>query len=121
MLEARQRIVNRWYIMSCHIGTVPQGHNQSNTRRAQDDLKSPVTVWHPSRMPKPRHFIKEWRLHSKLSQEEAGERMGYDRTYISKVESGKRRYDELFLEAAAKVYRCTPAELISVHPKDKAA
>jgi transcriptional regulator with XRE-family HTH domain len=73
------------------------------------------------RMPKPRHFLKEWRLHAKLSQEAAAERMGFERSYVSKVERGKRRYDEPFLEAAAKVYRCTPADLIGRHPQDKAA
>lgn len=71
---------------------------------------------------KPKHFIREWRkLHAKLSQEDAADRMGVDRSYISKVETGQRRYDELFLEAAAKVYRCTPADLIGRHPSDKPA
>lgn len=125
-LVASQRIVRRGVGMSGHTVTVPQGHINSNSHCAQIALISAVPVWHPTAMPKskrkPNHFIKEWRkLHAKLSQEAAAERMGIDRSYISKVETGERRYDELFLEAAAKVYRCTPADLIGRHPQDKAA
>lgn len=76
----------------------------------------------PKSKQKPKHFIKEWRtIHAKLTQEVAAERSGLDRTLISKVENGVRMYDEGFLEAAAKVYRCTPADLIGRHPQDKAA
>lgn len=69
-------------------------------------------------MPKARHFIRAWRKKRDLSQEKAAERIGISRTYLSKIESGKKRYDEPFLEAAAKVYRCEPKDLISRHPDD---
>lgn len=107
--------------MSCHTVTVTHRHNGRNSECAQTALNSSVTLWHALRMAKPKHFIKEWRLHAKLSQEVAADRMGVERSYVSKVENGKRRYDEIFLEAAAKVYRCTPADLIGRHPQDKAA
>lgn len=125
-LVARERVIALDSGMSCHTDNVTQGHNEGNSECARFALKSAVTVWHSLGMPKPKqkpkHFIKEWRtLHAKITQEVAAERSGLDRSHISKVENGRRKYDEEFLEAAAKVYRCTPADLIGRHPQDKAA
>lgn len=64
------------------------------------------------------HFIKEWRKHGGLSQEKFAERIGIERSYLSKIESGKRRYDQPFLEAAAETLQCTPADLIMRNPAD---
>jgi transcriptional regulator with XRE-family HTH domain len=69
-------------------------------------------------MPKQPHFIKEWRKHRGLTQDQLAERIGMDRAYLSKIESGKRRYDQPFLEAAAVVLRCEPADLIIRDPSD---
>lgn len=70
---------------------------------------------------KTRHFIKEWRKHRDLSQEELADRMGITRGYVSQVENGKRRYDQLFLEAAAQALNCDPADLLIRDPTDKNA
>ena len=64
------------------------------------------------------HFIKEWRKHRGLTQDQLAERIGMDRAYLSKIESGKRRYDQPFLEAAAVVLQCAPADLIMRDPTD---
>lgn len=74
-----------------------------------------VTLWP---MSKRGHFIKEWRKHRELTQEQLAERIGINRAYLSKIESGKRRYDQPFLEAAAVVLRCEPADLIIRDPTD---
>lgn len=74
-----------------------------------------VTLWP---MPKQAHFIREWRKFRGLNQEQLAERIGIDRGYLSKIESGKRRYDQPFLEAAAEVLRCEPADLIVRDPSD---
>lgn len=100
------------------MGTVPHRHKQGNTRCAPPELKSAVPMWHSLGMARPRHFIRAYRKKAGLSQEIAAERIGIARSYLSKIETGKRRYDELFLESAAKVYRCTPADLIGRHPDD---
>lgn len=63
-----------------------------------------------------RHFIQEWRKFRGLSQELMAERMGIARSYISHIENGKRRYDQLFLESAAHALNCTPADLIMRDP-----
>lgn len=73
-----------------------------------------VTMWPMAS----RHFIREWRKHRGLSQEQLAERIGMNRAYLSKIESGKRRYDQPFLEAAAEVLRCEPADLIMRDPSD---
>lgn len=69
-------------------------------------------------MAKNRHFIKEWRKHRGLTQIQLAERIGIDKSYLSKIESGARRYDQPFLEAAAEVLRCEPADLIIRDPSD---
>jgi transcriptional regulator with XRE-family HTH domain len=71
-------------------------------------------------MEKLRHFIKEWRVHKRLTQEQFAERVGISRAYLSKIESGKRRYDQPFLEAAADILSCEPADLIMRNPTDPA-
>jgi transcriptional regulator with XRE-family HTH domain len=65
-----------------------------------------------------RHFIKAWRKHRDLTQVQLAERIGIDRSYLSQIESGKRRYDQPFLEAAAEVLNCEPADLIVRNPTD---
>lgn len=63
-----------------------------------------------------RHFIKEWRAHRGLTQQQMADRIGIDKSYLSKIENGKKRYDQPFLEAAAEVLRCEPADLIMRDP-----
>lgn len=67
-------------------------------------------------MLKKRHYIREWRKYRKLTQEQLAERIGVDRTYVSKIETGKKRYDQFFLEAVATELNCDVADLISRDP-----
>jgi transcriptional regulator with XRE-family HTH domain len=69
-------------------------------------------------MAKQRHFIREWRKFRELTQEQLAERIGITKSYLSKIESGKKRYDQPFLEAAAVALRCEPADLIIRDPLD---
>lgn len=95
---------------------------QGETIRTVTDARS--ALWHTGSMAKKqktRHFIKEWRKHRDLSQEELADRMGITRGYVSQVENGKRRYDQLFLEAAAQALNCDPADLLIRDPTDKNA
>lgn len=70
------------------------------------------------RMEKQRHYIRAWREHRGLTQEQFAERVGINRAYLSKIETGKRRYDQPFLEAAAEALRCAPADLLIRDPSD---
>lgn len=63
-----------------------------------------------------RHFIKAWRKHKGLSQQQLADRMGVARSYVGHVETGRSRYDQPFLEAAAEAMGCSPADLIMRDP-----
>lgn len=71
-----------------------------------------------SSMAKRPHYIKEWRKHRGMTQDQLAERIGIDKGYLSKIENGKRRYDQPFLEAAAEALQCAPADLIMRDPSD---
>lgn len=77
-----------------------------------------ITAGNYLRMTKPKHYLKEWRTFRELSQEEAAERLDMDRGHLSKIERGVRPYNQPFLEAAAHVYKCTIADLLTRHPED---
>lgn len=66
-------------------------------------------------------YIKAWRKHRGLTQEQLAERVGVDRSYVNKIENGKKRYDQPFLEAAADALGCEPADLIMRDPSEPAA
>ena len=68
--------------------------------------------------PYARHFIRAWRKHRGLTQAQLADRIGIDRSYLSNIETGRRRYDQPFLEAAADALRCAPADLIMRDPTD---
>lgn len=97
----------------CHRGTSNASANVPHRTYRRDSIC--VTIW---RMAGRAHYIKEWRKARGLTQEQLAERIGLDRTYYSKIESGKRRYDQPFLEAAATVLQCSPADLIMRDPSD---
>jgi transcriptional regulator with XRE-family HTH domain len=62
-------------------------------------------------------FLKEWREHVGLDQETAASRLNVSRTLLSKIEGQKSPYTQRLLEAAAGVYGCSPADLISRPPE----
>lgn len=64
------------------------------------------------------HYIKEWRKFRGLTQVQLAERIGIDRSYVTKIETGARRYDQPFLTAAAQVLSCDPVDLIIRDPSD---
>jgi transcriptional regulator with XRE-family HTH domain len=67
---------------------------------------------------RPRHFIRRWREHAGLSQEQLAEAIGKERSYVSRIENGRRRYDEQFLEATALALNCSIVDLIARDPVD---
>lgn len=63
-----------------------------------------------------RFYLKEWRKHRGLTQEQLAARMDVDRTTISKMETGTHSYTKEFLENAANALNCQPWELIGRNP-----
>lgn len=63
-------------------------------------------------------FLRAWREYAGLMPDEAAEQIGIDRTMLGKFERGKLKhgYSQVFLEAAAIVYGCEPADLIGRAP-----
>lgn len=68
-----------------------------------------------------RIYLKEWRKFRNLTQESLADRVGIDRTIVSKIENGKLDYHQAFLEAAAYALRCEPADLLVRNPTDPQA
>ena len=73
----------------------------------------------PADPPYGKTFIKQWRIHRGLTQVQLAEKMGISRSYFTMIEQGARRYDQTFLEKAAVVLGCTPADLIARKPEIK--
>jgi transcriptional regulator with XRE-family HTH domain len=61
-------------------------------------------------------FLRQWRKHRALSQEEAADRIGVKQGTLSKVERGELPYNQDFLERVALAYGCEPEDLLSVNP-----
>ena len=70
------------------------------------------------------HYLKEWRKHSGLTQEQVVGRLeAFDDTLLpttaaslSRLENGKQPYSERVLEALADVYNTTPGHLLENNP-----
>lgn len=66
-------------------------------------------------------FIREWRVHRDMTQDELANRVGVDRSHLSKLERGIVGYTQPLLEAIAVALNCEPADLLSRNPGNGAA
>lgn len=66
------------------------------------------------------HCLKAWRLRAKLTQGQVAEGIGYERSYYSRIENGKRGYDQDILAKLASFYRTEPRDLIGRDPGETA-
>lgn len=71
--------------------------------------------------PKPRHFIRQWRKHRGLTQEQLAEIVGVTHGAISQLERGETGYTQPMLEALAAAMHCGPADLIMRDPSQTEA
>lgn len=58
-----------------------------------------------------RIFLREWRLHRNLTQEQLSERVGTDKGTLSKWENGKRAMNTDILSELALALQCEPFDL----------
>ncbi len=70
---------------------------------------------------KPEHsraptFMKQWRKHRRLTQEQAADRVGVDYTTVGRIEKGELPYNQDFLERLAFAYGCDVTDLLSIDP-----
>lgn len=115
------RVSFRQVLAECHAGMVTQrnvGRQAFPLRTVTDLIWRAWQAWQMGKKSKQRHFIRAWREFRNLSQEALAERMGIARSYISHIENGKRRYDQIFLESAADALGCAPADLIMRDPTE---
>jgi len=61
-------------------------------------------------------FLREWRKSAGLSQEQAADAIGIERSYLSRIERGENGYSQEILESAAEVYGCRPQDLLAAPP-----
>lgn len=61
-------------------------------------------------------FLRQWREHRGLNQEEAADRLEIDRTTLSKIERAVLPYNQDFLERAAVIYGCDVADILEIDP-----
>jgi transcriptional regulator with XRE-family HTH domain len=61
-------------------------------------------------------FIREWRKHRGLTQEQLAARLGTTQATIARIERGDIGYTQLMLEALAVGLKCTQADLLMRAP-----
>ena len=63
-------------------------------------------------------YIKEWRSHRGLTQEQLAERVGMSSGNVSLIERSLQNYTQETLEAFADALQCEPADLLIRSPGD---
>lgn len=61
-------------------------------------------------------YFREWREFRGLSQEALAEKLGTNKSGVSKIENGQNYYNQSSLEAWADALGCEPSDLISRPP-----
>lgn len=69
----------------------------------------------PKPQPLPLH-LRAWRKHRGYSQAQLAERIGTTIATISRIETQKQNWDQEFLQIAADVLSCSPADLMVRDP-----
>lgn len=77
----------------------------------------PIRIMH-GRNHRPPIYLREWREHRLLTQQQLADRLETTAATISRIESGKRDYTGAFLLAAAYVLNCNPGDLITRPPSE---
>ena len=63
-----------------------------------------------------KHFFKEWREFRGMTQDTAIEHLDWSQSKMSRLEAGTTPYSQDDLEAAAEVYQCTVADILTRNP-----
>lgn len=68
-----------------------------------------------------RHFLKEWRKHRGLTQEQLAARVEMSTANLSRIEKGQQDYTQAVLEALADALQTDPASILIRDPTDEEA
>ncbi len=66
-------------------------------------------------------YFVEWRRHASLTQEQVADAIGHTKGYVSELERGIKRYNQDILENLARIFGCSPSDLLSRAPDGKDA
>jgi len=75
----------------------------------------PIRIMH-GRNAHPPIYLREWREHRNLTQQQLADRLDTTAATISRIEGGKRDYTGAFLLGASFALNCHPSDLISRPP-----
>lgn len=78
----------------------------------------PQRIAFPKKRPRRRTFIRQWREHRGLTQEQLASRLETSVASISRIESGTQPYTQDVLEALADALNTDPASLLMRNPED---
>jgi transcriptional regulator with XRE-family HTH domain len=92
---------------------VHQGHCACQAPSASHGVDTVPWCAHNARMT----YFREWREFRGLTQEKAAGKVGRERSFISKLESGEAGYSRETLAALATAYDCEPGDLLSIDPR----
>lgn len=87
------------------------------TLRLNGGMKKSRVLPRPKRVLR-RTFIREWRKHRGLTQEQLGDRLDLTSSHISMIEAGQRPYTQETLESIAEALQTDPASLLTRNPMD---
>ena len=65
-----------------------------------------------------RCFLREWRKHRGLTQEQLADAIDSTKQTVSRMESGSLPYNQPFLEACADALNCRPANFLLAPPAE---
>lgn len=71
-----------------------------------------------SKLPRRRHFIRQWREYQGMTLEELGSKVGMSAANLSRLEAHRQDYSQGLLETLAEVLRCDLVDLLMVDPND---
>lgn len=69
------------------------------------------------RTQRPKTFIREWREHRDLTQEQLGERVGRTKGWVSQIEKGTINYTQDMLERVAKALGTDVGSILRRRPE----
>ena len=72
----------------------------------------------PRRQQRLKTFIRSWREHRRLTQDQLADRLDISKAQLSRIENGQQPYSQDFLEACAEALGTDPASLIMRDPDD---
>ena len=62
-------------------------------------------------------YLREWRIYKGLTLEQAGKRIGLDKSALGRIENRKSPFDQIHLQQLSEVYGVSIRDLLSTEPK----